>query len=493
MRPSARPIVVASNRGPVSFEVGREGELVASRGGGGLVAALTGVLTTTGGEWVAAAMTEGDRVQAARGPRGRIDVPGIGDAYTLRYLTVDSEVFDRYYNVVSNRILWFVHHYLWDTPRTPRFGEATIRAWQDYVAVNGAFAEALDQDGPGPEPAFLVQDYHLSLVPRMLRERRPAALINHFTHTPFAGPGYLRILPTEMQLALLRGLLGADVLGFHDEAWAESFLLCCRHLPGARVDLRRRVVDLEGRRTLVRIYPIAIDVPGLREAARREHVRAIRAVLRRERGDGRLLLRVDRMELSKNILRGFLAYEAFLRRHGEWKDRVRFLALLNPSRHGIPEYRAYTRECLRAADRVNAELGTPEWRPIDVAIRDDFPRAVAAYCEYDVLLVNPVIDGMNLVAMEGPVLNRRKGVLVLSHEAGAFSKLGRHALGVNPFDVGETARAIHLALIMEGDERGRRAAALKRVVSRTTPQGWIEAQLDDLERVAGQRPVGAVP
>lgn len=486
-----RPIVVASNRGPVSFELDQEGRPVPGRGGGGLVTALTGVLQVTGGRWIAAAMTEGDRLQAERSPGGRIEALTEEAKYDLRYLALDPEAFDRAYNVVSNRILWFVHHYLWDVPRTPRFGEATARAWGDYRGINAAFAAAMSEEARGSDPAFLVQDYHLSLVPRMLRERRPRALISHFTHTPFAGPGYLRILPTEIRLELLRGLLGADVLGFHDAMWAESFLLCCRQLPGARVDLRRRVVDAEGRRTLVRTYPIAIDVPALRDRARRPDVRRLREALRRRRGDGRLVLRVDRMELSKNILRGFLAYEDFLRRHTEWRGRIGFLAMLNPSRRAIPEYRAYTRECLRAAERINADLGRPDWQPIEVAIRDDMLGAVAAYSEYDVLMVNPVIDGMNLVAMEGPALNRRKGVLVLSHGAGAFSRLGRHALGVNPFDIGETADALGRALSMPEGERGRRASALKRIVSATTPERWVMTQLEDLERVAKRRPPAA--
>jgi trehalose 6-phosphate synthase len=351
--------------------------------------------------------------------------------------------------------------------------------------VNRSFAEAFDaSDG---EPAFLVQDYHLSLVPRMLRERRPDALVAHFTHTPFAGPMYLRVLPPSMRVGLLKGMLGADVLGFHHQRWADAFLLCCRELDRAKVDLRRRAVELDGRRSEVRVHPISIDVPALRERARQPDVAGRRRALRRWRGDTRLLLRVDRLDPAKNVLRGFLAYEELLVRHPQWRERVRFLALLNPSRQTIPEYRAYAEDCERTVERINAAHGTPGWTPIELAVEDDHARSIAGYLEYDVLLVNPLADGMNLVAMEGPALNRRRGVLVLSRQAGAFGRLGRSALGVHPFDVGETAEALHEALSMPEQERARRATALRRTVGRLDPAGWAQDQVRDLERVAADR------
>src|SRR6266511_609243 len=306
---SSRPVVVASNRGPVQFDAGEDGELEASRGGGGLVTALTGAMSGTGGLWVASAMTEGDRLATDRAPGGRIEIAEDDAKYHVRYLSFPPGAYDRAYNVVSNRILWFTHHYLFDSPRTPRFGPPVEEAWRDYVRVNRSFAEALageDRHGErsGQAPAHMVQDYHLSLVPAMLRELRPDALISHFSHTPFAGPDYFRILPREMSDGVLRGMLGADVLGFQSVDWAENFLLCCRHLEGAAVDLRRTAASPE--------------------------VRRYRREIARWRGDARMILRVDRTDLSKNILRGFLAYETLLVEHPEWRGRVKFLALLNP-------------------------------------------------------------------------------------------------------------------------------------------------------------------
>jgi trehalose 6-phosphate synthase len=484
MPAGARPIVIASNRGPVAHELEPDGRLTPQRGAGGLVTALAGALLEHPAVWVAAAMTPGDREVAARG--------GGDDA--MRYVVVDEERYRRFYHDVSNRLLWFVHHYLWDVVRTPTFDRNTLEVWDDYVAVNRAFAEALAAEDP--EAAFLIQDYHLGVVPRLLRELRPEARISHFSHTPFAGPTYLRILPTRMREDLLRGMLGADVCGFQSGAWADNFLMSCRTLQGARVDLQRRRVTYEGRETRVRVYPISVEAAPLREAAAQIAVRRHRSELERWRGDAKLLLRVDRLELTKNIARGFLAYEAFLRSSPEWIGRVRFLALLSPSRVELEEYRNYAEECVREAERINDALGDGSWVPIDVRMHDDYDEAVAAYGLYDALLVNPVYDGMNLVAMEGPILNRRRGVLVLSRNAGAYGRIGQHALGVNPFDLDETAAAIGAALTMPADERERRARGLRRAVMASTPARWLRLQLDDLERshiAADARRLGRLP
>ncbi len=486
--PGGRPVVIASNRGPVAHEVSPDGEVVQRRGGGGLVTGLTGALQMTSGLWVAAAMTEGDRAVAGASPEGRIEVLTEDAKYNVRYLAIEPERFANYYDVISNQVLWFAHHLLFDVVHTPSFGAQTVRAWEDYVAVNRAFADTLAAEGDGEaSPAYLIQDYHLCLVPEMLRRRRPDALIAHFSHTPFAGPRYFWILPTAMAEAILRGLLAADVLGFHSETWAENFLVSCRNLRGATVDLRRRRVELEGHRTVVRVRPIGIDADAISAQAATAEVRAVRRELLRWRGDARMVLRVDRTELSKNILRGFVAFETFLRERPSWVGRVRFLALLNPSRREIPAYRTYTEECLQAAERINRELGGDGPPPIEVVVRDDYPRALAAYGMYDALIVNPVFDGMNLVALEGPVVNRNAGAVILSRNAGAFSLIGRHTVGVNPFDVGETAAALETALAMPREERSRRARAIRSAVWRNPPARWVSRQLEDLELAAARR------
>jgi trehalose 6-phosphate synthase len=482
-------VIVASNRGPVAFERDERGELEARRGSGGLVTALTGALHAAEGLWVAAAMSDGDREAARAAPGGVIDMRAHGSAARLRDLAIPADTYDGYYNRISNGIVWFAHHYLWDAVRTPSFGDTELHAWDDFVDVNQRFAEVLAEEGgrqPG-RPVYLVQDYHLALVPRMLRELVPDSLIAHFSHTSIAGPTYLRILPTAMHDALLRGMLGADVLGFHAQAWAENFLMSSRSLPGVRADLARSRIGVDGRQVLVRIHPISVDARALRESATEPQSRRRRREINRWRGNQRLILRVDRLELSKNIVRGFQAYELLLHRKRAWRGRVAFLALLSPSRMELDAYRTYAEECLAEAERINQELGEPDWSPIDIRVLDDYVGAVAAYGLYDVLMVNPVIDGMNLVAMEGPLLNRRHGVLVLSRNAGAFGRLGRYALPVNPFDIGEMADALGTALDMPMDERQRRARGLSRLVLSNPPERWVGGQLEDLEQARRRR------
>ncbi len=486
--PAFSTVIIASNRGPLTFSRTEDGNPAAARGTGGLVTALTGALSG-GGVWVSSAMSDEDRAFAQEHPHGYLETTADGAEYRVRSLSFSPDEFDGYYNYVSNGILWFVHHYLWDTVSAPVWRADTQIAWERYVAVNAAFAAALAEEAERADgtPAFLIQDYHLSLVPAFLRDLLPDALISHFSHTPMAGPTYIRILPTQVRRALLRGLLGADVLGFHSEAWAQNFLGSARAIPETRVDFGRSRILMGGREILVKEHPMSIEVAPMRELANAPHVAERREEIEALRGDGVLILRVDRMELTKNILRGFLAFEAFLQRYQEWMGRARFLSLLSPSRTDLPEYRSYTENCLAEAERINLELGTASWTPIETVYREDYDGAVAAYTAYDVLMVNPVIDGLNLVSMEGPVVNRRHGVLILSRNAGSYSRLRKYALGVNPYDIDEQAEAFHRALTMPEDEKTRRARGLSRLVRSNPPSRWIGHQLRDLERVGTRR------
>jgi trehalose 6-phosphate synthase len=474
------PVVVASNRGPISFDRDPGDKLKARRGTGGLVTALSGVFDRDDAIWISAAMTEGDRAMAARGRLVKS-----GSAMKIRFITIDPDRYDGYYNGVANGMLWFAHHFLWDIARSPSFGDATEKAWADFVEVNRAFATAL-ADLSDPQPVYLIQDYQLPLVPGMLRELRPEARIVHFSHTPFTGATYLRVLPAAMRDAILKGLAGADVIGFQARAWVENFLLSARGVGGIRV-LRGGRISIGDRVALVRPFPVAIDARAIRDTAAEPETAQMRGEVRSWKGDEAMLLRVDRLDPSKNILRGFLAYELFLKRNPSWRGRVRFLALSTPSREELPAYRTYAEDCLAEATRINAELGTDDWVPITVRVQEDYRYAVAAYDLYDVLLVNPTYDGMNLVAMEGPLVNRRRGALVLSKNAGAFARLGRQALGVNPFDLNETAAAIRDGLEMSSEERHRRARGLQRSALAHSPSGWLAAQLRAMDVVRPPR------
>ncbi|GAA2616882.1 trehalose-6-phosphate synthase [Actinomadura fulvescens] len=484
-------VLVASNRGPVSFSLSDDGTLSMRRGGGGLVSGLAAV---TGGPgrparepaadvlWVCAALGEADRRAARQAPDGRLDEAGhdTGGA-AVRMLDIPAATFHRAYNAVANSTLWFVHHLLYDTPSAPHFDARSRRDWQSYEAYNAAFADALARDAAQGAKAA-IQDYHLSLAPRMLRDRRPDLKIVHFSHTPWAPPEYYRLLPDDIGAQVLDGILGADHAGFLTERWALAFLDCCeRFLPGARVDRAARTVTRAGRVTHIGVHGLGIDGESLRRRAAEPDVTARAEALREQVGDRRLIVRVDRTELSKNIVRGLAAYREMLTNHPEWRGRVVHLAFAYPSRHDLPEYREYTAAVQRMAGQIVDEFGTPDWDPLILQVNDDFPRSLAAYGLADVLVVNPIRDGMNLVAKEGPVLSERGSALVLSREAGAASELAEHALIVNPYDVSQTAEALHQALLMPQDERAERCSRLAAIATSLTPQQWFADQLAALD------------
>ncbi|HEY6312789.1 MAG TPA: trehalose-6-phosphate synthase [Streptosporangiaceae bacterium] len=495
-------VLVASNRGPVSYQFGADGSLVGKRGGGGMIAGVMSGLAAVAPEthvtWICAALSDADRTVARWQDAGAVEQDGI----PVRMLDIPADTFDRAYNSVANSALWFLHHLLFDTPNQPQFGQGFRRDWQSYLAYNEAFAnalaeEALAEDGPDGGTAadirVLVQDYHLSLAPRLLRERLDGASrdirVGHFSHTPWAPPDYYRILPGDVGLAVLDGMLGADSVGFHAERWAAAFLDCCQTILGAQVSRTGasgantvgRVIH-RGRVTEVTVHPLGVDVPALRARARAGDVRGHVAGLGRAADGRRLIVRVDRTELSKNIVRGLAAYRELLTTRPEWRGRVIHLAFAYPSRSAVPEYRAYTERVIQMGREITEEFRTPDWNPLVLEVRDDYPRSLAACAVADVLLVNPVRDGMNLVAQEGPVLSEQGCALVLSREAGAAATLGRDALLINPYDVSETAAALHQALTMPDAERRQRSAALAATAAASPPARWLGDQLASLER-----------
>jgi trehalose 6-phosphate synthase len=491
-------VLVASNRGPVSYEFGADGNLTSRRGGGGLISGLTSGLAALGARdqvtWICAALSDADRA-AARQQDGH---GAGGHDLPVRMLDIPQRTFDGAYNSVANAALWFVHHMLFDTPNQPQFGLAFRQDWDAYVAYNQAFADALiAQAGQGPVPPggvrALIQDYHLSLAPRLLRDlaggRSPGIRIAHFSHTPWSPPAYYGMLPDKVARAVLDGMLGADRVGFHSAQWAMAFLDCCAAFLGAEVDLAGSQgaaagtagplarVGYRDRVTEVAVHPLGVDAPALRARALAGDVRANIEALRRATAGQRLIVRIDRTELSKNIVRGLAAYRELLVTRPEWRGRVVHLAFAYPSRSAVPEYRAYTERVQRLARQISEEFGTADWNPLILDVKDDYPRSLAACALADVLLVNPIRDGMNLVAQEGPVLSERGCALVLSREAGAASMLGADALLVNPYDITETAAALHQALLMPDAERQRRSDSLAATAAAMPPARWLDDQL----------------
>jgi trehalose 6-phosphate synthase len=463
--------LVVSNRGPLTFRAGTNGAPVPVPAGGGLASSLHRVLAGSGTTWASVTMGAADREAVARGMMHE-------EGLDLVPVVVDDVTYRQAYDVVANTTLWYCHHHLFDLPSRPRFDRRWREAWEGYRAYNRAMADAVVARAAEGD-AVLVQDYHFSLLGRMLAERRPDLRTVHFLHTPFADAAMLGVLPDEVSAELLDGMAGYGACGFHCQHWEASFLGCYA------------VAGRPAPRTFV--APLGPDADVLvREAATPECAAAGDA-LRTEVGGRRMIVRSDRMEPSKNIVRGMLAFEELLTAHPEWRGEVVHVALAYPSRQGLAEYLAYGAEVAHTAERLNASLtggaggaggsggsggSGGDWTPIVLHVEDDRDRALAALSISDVLLVNPVRDGLNLVAKEGPLLNGVDGVLVLSHEAGAWEELGpAGALGVNPFDLTATSDALHAALSMPATERAARAAALRDTVRGRTSADWWDDQL----------------
>lgn len=476
-------LILVSNRGPVTF--GLDGEF--RRGTGGLVTALTGLAEHRDLLWVASTMTDGDaaRAREANGPFA-VTTPG-GSRYEVKLVESDPDAYDRFYNIFANPMLWFIQHYLWDLSNAPDIRRNEIAAFDHgYQVVNGDLTRAVLEEIDGvPEPVVMVHDYHLYTLPAMLREARPDVFLHHFVHIPWTQPDAWRVLPRRIRNALYHGLLANDIIGFHTRAYRRNFLLCCHDLlDDVEVDFGAGVVrTADGREVWVRAYPLPIDPGGVRRVAAKPGVAAAERELLTRRREF-LVLRVDRADLSKNVLRGFTAFDLFLERHPEFRERITFIAQLMPSRSDVPEYAEYLERIEALVAVVNHRHATPDWMPIQLKLKDDIEEAMAAYKHYDVLLVNAMFDGMNLVAKEGPMVNERAGVSILSENTGAHEELGEAAISVNPFDIEELAEAIHAALVMGREERAARIATLREAITRRNPGDWIDDQLADIRAKA---------
>jgi len=451
-------VIVVSHRGPFLFSMGEDGNVTAQRGPGGLAGTLHALATSTdalsGACCVSAALGDGD--DAVRlGTAGSVPDPEVV------FIAIDPSLHRLHYEVVSNEILWFLFHDLFDRVRTPTFDESFSEAWDAYVSVNRSFADAVIDRAPDGD-TVLVQDYPLALVPGMLRADRPDLRIAYFAHTPFCDPASMMVLPGYAAHAICESLASVPT-GFHTERWARAYAASVREVLGRDVPPESLFAAPLGPDPDE--FAILASSPSVTEAGHE---------LDALTGGRKLIFRTDRVDPAKNIVRGFIAYDQLLAAHPEWRGRVIFVARLAASRQNLPEYVTYHEEVGRAAASVNERWGTDEWQPIVIDARDDFLRSVAAYTRYDVLVVNSLKDGLNLVAKEGPLVNRRDGVLCLSPEAGSYAELHEAALTVHPYDVEQAAHALHVALSMPADERAARAARLRVLAVTHTPRTWLD-------------------
>ena len=471
-------MIVAANRGPVTYQRSDAGALESRRGAGGLVSALRGLIGNGDLTWIASALSDADREVAALHPGGRSEELAGGSAH-VRLLAHEPAAYAGYYGEVANPSLWFTQHQLWNLPYEPQFGVGFHAAWRTgYVPVNEAFGVAVAEELIArPAAPVVLHDYHLYLTPRVVRDRAPAARLALFVHIPWPPPDALRVLPREIVCQILTSLLACDLVGFHTARWRDNFAACCVENTGATMR-EEGVVQLGSREVHLSARPISVSPEELRASATSEEV--ARQALSFGEGTGQLIVRVDRTDPSKNVVRGFEAFELLLETRPEHRERVRMLALLNPSREDVPAYVDYRAAIAAAATRVNERFGSDTWTPVYLDVADNFARSLAAYKTYDVLFVNPVFDGLNLVAKEGPLLNERAGIVVLSDNAGAHEELARYVISVNPFDVTEQADALHEALTLEQDERESRARALRAVIEARPIEAWSDELLADL-------------
>ena len=450
-----RPILIASNRGPVSFTLD-DGTLISERGAGGLVSGLGPLVHNTDTKWMAAGLTDGDRRAAES---GTIDAQG----FKVRTLDIDPDDLELAYNVIANETIWYIYHDLYDRTREPVIDSQWYDGWAAFRRYNQRFADAIIDEAE-PNAIVLLQDYHLALVAPRVRDERPDVSVVHFSHTPFPTPDALRILPELARTELLVGYMGAGSLGFHSSRWSDNFIACCRETLGIRP-------------TNTFVSPLGPDANGLAETAESADCQAEFDKLCEQVGDRFVIARTERLELSKNLLRGFWAYDELLAMRPDLHDEVVFVAAFSPTRTGVADYSRYRAELEALVEEINARWGRDGWTPILYSAESNYPGAIAALRRYDALLVNPIRDGLNLVASEGPIVNERNGVVLLSREAGAFDEMAGVATEVHAYDITQTAQALSDVVEMAPDQRSDIANDLRDIALSRTPRLWLDEQL----------------
>jgi trehalose 6-phosphate synthase len=475
---------VASNRGPVEFYI-KNGKTEMKRGGGGLVSTLLPFMTRVKGTWVASAMTEGDVKVARKHKKCMVPIPEDNPDFCVSFVVVDPEIYKDYYSVISNPLIWFIQHYMWNTPYMPEIDDKIHKAWHDsYVYVNQKFAERIIEEAKLSEkkPLIMLQDYHLYTCPRYIRKKLDDVFLNHFIHIPWPQSEYFGILPEYMQEAIINGLLSNDIVGFHLKKYARNFLYTCEPYVD-KVDYEKSLIWHEGRVIHIKNYPISVDDKKLLENAKSSEVIKKEKQIQEIKGDTFLIYRTDRADLSKNIIRGFKAYELFLEKHPEFHGKVKFLSTGMPTRQQITAYREYKEETDEVINAINQRFSKNGWKPIEQVFKADYGLVTAAFKHYDCLLVNPMVDGMNIVAKEGPVVNENNGVLIMSNGAGSYEELKDYAIVVNAYDITQTADAMFRAICMSHEERERLIKGLKESVRERNVYVWMQEQFNDIRKL----------
>ena len=484
-----KEIIVASNRGPVLFKKDQNGKIELIKGKGGIVGSMIPFLERTHGTWFSSAIGECDDYINNKYDF-KVPIPLEDPEYYLQFVKTDEDVFNDFNGKFANPLLWFIHHSMWYSPYTPCADDELHKAWDSYKFVNSKFAEAIGNTVSTSDktPIVMLQDYHIYLTPELIRKQHPDVLMSQFVHIPFPPPEMFQQLPNHMQIEILEGMLTNDVLGFHIPRYMNNFLRTLKFiLPEVSVDEIRGDILYKGHICRVRTYPISVDIKTLQNHAQTQDVRNKDNEVDEMVGDCKLIYRTDRADLSKNIIRGFQAYDMFLEKHPEWIGKVKFVATLMPTRQDIKVYREYTDNIKKIVKKINKKYSTADWEPIKYMCKGDFDLVIALLKRYDVLMVNPILDGMNIVAKEGSIVNENNGVLVLSTGAGCYEELKDGAICINPYDLRQTAESLNTALLMDGITKAQLIEEARAAISRNDLNKWVSDQLKDIEIVMYER------
>lgn len=481
-------LIVVSNRGPIEFYK-KDNVFKMKRGAGGLVSTLLPLMEALNGTWIASAMTLSDAEVANRFPDNRVPIPEEDTKFWVPFVVVNREQYEEYYSVISNPLLWFVQHYMWDNPYSPNIDENIHKAWENgYVYVNKKFAEKVIEESKRnhKDPLIMLQDYHLYLCPSFIREKLGDIFLSQFIHIPWPQSEYFHIIPEYMRKAIIEGMLSNNILGFHIPRYVTNFIQSCEEFVD-KVDYDKGTVWHNGICTYVKSYPISVDYSNITEMANSKEVKSKEKLINDIKGDNFLIYRTDRADLSKNIIRGFQAYDLFLREHPEFHEKVKFLSTGKPTRQQISEYKEYYNLIQSTIKKINIKYATPTWKPIECIFKADYKLVVAAFKNYDCLIVNPIADGMNIVPKEASTVNECNGALILSENAGCYDELKEHVISINPFDIKQTADAFYEAITMKQDARSNQLNYLQKIIAKRTIYHWISEQFEDFEKLMDSR------
>ena len=484
-----KEIIVASNRGPVVFKRYEKGKIELIRGAGGIVGSMIPFLKKTHGKWVSSAIGECDHYMNNK-YRCKVPIPLEDPEYYVQFIKTEEDIYNGFNGKFANPLLWFIHHSMWNPPYSPCADDELHQAWDSYQYVNSMFAAAIGEDVCKSEktPIVMLQDYHLYLTPKLIRKQHPDVLMSQFVHIPFPPPEIFQQLPNHMQIEILDSMLTNNILGFHIPRYMNNFFATIKLiLPNASVDDIVGDILYKGHVCHIRTYPISVDMKTLQTHAQDPNVTAKEVEVDEMIGDCKLIYRTDRTDLSKNIIRGFQAYDMFLEKYPEWREKVKFVATLMPSRQDIKIYREYTDKIQDIVKEINEKYATPDWQPIKYICRGDYDLVIALLKRYDVLMVNPILDGMNIVAKEGSVVNENNGVLILSTGAGCYEELKDGAICINHFDLRQTAESIDVALLMDETVKAQMIAKTNKAIQINDLNKWVSDQLKDIEAVMYER------